>query len=325
MSSTETISRQWDILRLIPRLPRRITVREIHEQLPAADYHVSVRTVQRDLISLSRKFPLSCDEEGRTQCWYWMKDADQLLLPHMTGSMAATLLLARDYLKPVLPAAVLGELDSFFEHASEVLDDTPLKGWNKKVRILDRGPMLIPPKVSGSVRDVVYQGLLENRQITAGYKARNKATHKDYTLNPLGMVVKGGVFYLVVTFAGYTDIRQLALHRMNKAQLLDSKVERPKGYSLKGYIEDDQGFSYPLSPEKIRLELLFDAEAAFHLTETMLAPDQTVDFKKDGRMLVKATVADSDELRWWLRGFGDAVEVKKPRRLAKEFSGNKGD
>jgi len=70
-----------------------------------------------------------------------------------------------------------------------------------------------------------------------------------------------------------------------------------------------------LSPEKIKLEALFVADAAYHLTEVKLSPDQTVEFKKDGRMLVTATVADSDELRWWLRGFGDDVEVRKPKGL----------
>ena len=64
-------------------------------------------------------------------------------------------------------------------------------------------------------------------------------------------------------------------------------------------------------------------EAAFHLPETKLALDQTVEFSKDGRIRVKATVADSDELRWWLRGYRADVEVKKPRQLAKEFTGKK--
>jgi predicted DNA-binding transcriptional regulator YafY len=133
------------------------------------------------------------------------------------------------------------------------------------------------------------------------------------------MVVKGGVFYLVVAFDGHDNVRQVALHRMNKAELLESKTQRPKGYSLKSYIEDEAGFSYPLSPEKIKLELLFDADAGFHLTETKLAPDQVTKIRKDGRIQVNATVADTDELRWWLRGFGGEVEVRKPSTLSREL------
>lgn len=324
MSSVETIARQWDLLEMIPRLPWRISATELHQRITTT-HDVSLRTVQRDLTALETRFPITCEQEGRTQHWHWLENAQQFEIPRMNGSMAATMLLARDYLKPVLPAAVLSELNPYFDRASEVLDETPLKGWNKKVRIIDRGLTLIPPRVNNQVRDVVYQALLQGRQITAGYKARNRDQHKDYTLNPLGMVVKGGVFYLVVTFAGYTDIRQLALHRMNGAELLESKVESPKGYSLTGYIEDDQGFSYPLSPEKIRLELLFAPNIAFHLTEVKLSSDQTEEEMKDGRLRVKATVADSDELRWWLKAYGDDVEVKKPRRLAKQLAIKKGN
>ncbi|MDP7271567.1 MAG: WYL domain-containing protein, partial [Gammaproteobacteria bacterium] len=293
MSSAETISRQWDILQRIPQLPQRATVADIHERLPASEYTVSRRTVQRDLEHLSNKFPINSEPDGRTNHWFWMKGARQVLIPHMSGSMAATMLLVRDYLKPVLPTAVLGELNPFFAHATEVLDNTPLKGWNRKVRILDRGPMLIPPKVNNEVRNVVYQALLENRQIKAGYKARGKDKHKEYTLNPLGMVLKGGVFYLVARFDGHDNARQLALHRMNKAELLSEGAVAPKGFTLKGYIEDEAGFSYPLSPEKIKLDLLFDADAGFSLTEPKLAPDPVTKIRKDGRIQVKATVADT--------------------------------
>ena len=50
MSAAETVSRQWDILNLIPRLPRTISARDIHERLPSAEYDVSLRTIQRDLM-----------------------------------------------------------------------------------------------------------------------------------------------------------------------------------------------------------------------------------------------------------------------------------
>jgi len=314
MSSAETISRQWDVLQRIPQLPARATVAQIHESLPSEHADVSRRTLQRDLDHLSTKFPIECELEGRTHYWYWMKHARQVLLPHMSGSMAATLLMVRDYLKPVMPGSVLSELDPFFEHASGVLEDTRLKSWTKKVRILDRGPMLIPPRVDDAVREAVYEGLLNDLQLSISYKGRGKDKHKDYVVNPLGLVLKGGVFYLVVAFDGHDNVRQVALHRMNKAAVLDSSIVKPKGFSLKGYIEDEQGFSYPLSPEKIKLELLFEPDTAYHLTETRLSPDQTTEMK-NGKLLVKATVADSDELRWWVRGFGEDVRVVKPKWL----------
>jgi len=50
-----------------------------------------------------------------------------------------------------------------------------------------------------------------------------------------------------------------------------------------------------------------------------LSDDQTITEQPDGRMLVTATVQDTSELRWWLLGFGDGVEVLKPLKLRKHF------
>lgn len=36
-------------------------------------------------------------------------------------------------------------------------------------------------------------------------------------------------------------------------------------------------------------------------------------------MLLEATVPDDTQLRWWLKGFGDQVEVIGPKQLRDEF------
>ena len=124
MSASETVSRQWDLLMLIPQHPKRVTVQQVMERLPQTEYDVTRRTVQRDLESLSRKFPITCDLDGRTHHWYWMKAAPLLEIPRMTGSIAIAFLLAREYLKPVLPASVLQELRPYFDRAEAVISKT---------------------------------------------------------------------------------------------------------------------------------------------------------------------------------------------------------
>jgi predicted DNA-binding transcriptional regulator YafY len=65
----------------------------------------------------------------------------------------------------------------------------------------------------------------------------------------------------------------------------------------------------------IRLDARFTAAAANHLHETPLAEDQRIGDEADGRVRVRATVADTPQLRWWLLGFGDAVTVQAPAEL----------
>jgi predicted DNA-binding transcriptional regulator YafY len=78
-------------------------------------------------------------------------------------------------------------------------------------------------------------------------------------------------------------------------------------------------FAYPLRGTTIRLEALFDRKVAIHLGERPLAKDQRLTSREDGRVRLQATVKDTLELRWWLLGFGDKVEVLAPKALRAEF------
>ena len=40
---------------------------------------------------------------------------------------------------------------------------------------------------------------------------------------------------------------------------------------------------------------------------------------ENGKFLLKASLPNTEQLRWWLLGFGDRVEVLKPKSLRKEF------
>ncbi|WP_295409258.1 WYL domain-containing protein [uncultured Thiocystis sp.] len=67
----------------------------------------------------------------------------------------------------------------------------------------------------------------------------------------------------------------------------------------------------------LALRLRMTEATAAHLHETPLAEDQTIanDATVSGWVQVSATVLDSAQLIWWLRGFGDQVEVLAPEPL----------
>ncbi len=70
----------------------------------------------------------------------------------------------------------------------------------------------------------------------------------------------------------------------------------------------------------MRLKLRFKATPAAALYETPLSEDQVITPLEDkGWVLVTATVADTDQLHWWLLGFGSQVEVLEPLELREKF------
>ena len=283
------------------------------------DFEVDVRSVQRDLEKLSGLFPITSDVRGRANYWYWIDRHALTQIPSMTGPTAFVLRLAAEYLKPIVPPSTLRQLDAYFKHADRVLEGTALGRWTDKAAIIRPGPMLKPPPIRDDVQEAVYAALLENRRIEVGYRSKSRARPTRFVLNPLGVVVRAGVVYLVATTWQYDDVRHYVLHRMSAPELLDEPVKVPRGFRLADHIREDRRFSYPLSTGKLELKALFDADAAVHLTESRLATDHRTTEQKDGRVLVEATVPDTADLRWWLLGFGGAVEVLGPETLRTEF------
>jgi len=319
---SDTLMRQWQMLRMIPRHPRKISTAELKQRLADEGFETTQRTIQRDLARLSGIYPLECDERSRPFGWSWMHDADVMDIPGMDSHTALAFWLAGEHLSPMLPRVTLQRLQPHITTAAHVLDNIPTdKGapaWRGKVRVLHRGPELKAPAIAAEVQRQVYDALLRNRRLAVTYRPRGQESEKEYEINPLGLVLKDGITYLVCSMWDYPDVRLLTLHRMQVAQVLDKPASAPDGFDLDDYIASGE-LDFAIG-EAIRLKALFAEGTAFHLDERPLSEDQTIEAQPDGRMLLTATVQDTAELRWWLLGFGDQVEVLAPSELRQHFA-----
>ena len=319
---TDTALRILATLQAIPQHPRSKSTRQIWEELRARDldFDVTVRSIQRNLEKLSTTFPIAADTHGPANHWYWVDKTALTQLPAMSPPTALVLCMAREYLSVALPPAALQQLDAYFRHADRVLGNLPLGRWRDRAKIIQRGPVLKPPSIPSGVQSAVYDALLDGRQLDVAYLNRTDRRAKRLLLNPLGVVVREGVVYLVATAADFADVRHYALHRMRGATVTDRTARAPKGFRLAKHVQEDQRFSYPAGTKKLELKALFHAEVAIHLTESRLSADHRTTVQQDGRVLVEATVSDTADLRWWLLGFGPSAEVLGPPSLRKEFA-----
>lgn len=81
----ETLLRQWAMLRLIPRYPRRVDTNRLQDELNQQGFPITLRSIQRDLNKLSAVLPIGCDQ-SKPQGWWWQADAD--LLEKWSGKFA---------------------------------------------------------------------------------------------------------------------------------------------------------------------------------------------------------------------------------------------
>lgn len=321
-SHSDTLSRQWLMLQWIPRHPRRVTARELVERLQAEGHTVSKRTVERDLAELSEVFPLTADERNKPFGWNWQKDAPQFSVPGMSPLQALVLNLAHSHMDSLLPAHLLKPLEPYFRQANATLQrslgKSGLRAWNKRVAVVQPTQPLLPPKVNDKALAAVHTALAEERQIELRYRRRAADKTMTYRVHPLGLVYRG-VGYLVCTIADYEDPRMFALHRIESAKALDVAARIPAGFDLQTYARSGSfGF---MDNGPIKLVLRMEAPAAEHLRETPLSEDQTiVTDKRDGWLRVAATVHDTSQLRWWMLGFSNQVEVIAPPAVRKDFA-----
>lgn len=316
---TATLARQWDLLMNIPAHPNWRSTRELHERMRDLDHAVDIRTVQRDLDALSSAFMITTEDRGKARYWQWMRGAAGLEIPGMSRPTALVFQQASRYLRPLMPGSVLALLESYFQRAGEILAHTKLADWDRKVMHIAAGPALTSPEIDPAVRDIVYEALLDGLQFEADYLRRYETEVNRYTVHPLGIVTREGIVYLVCTLWDYDNPVQLALHRIQAARPLQRPAKTPRAFNLEDYVRHEAAFSYPVSKKQIRLKARFDEGAAHHLTERRLAADQRLRPTSDGLYELTATVADTADLRWWLLGFGDGVEVLGPKGLREEI------
>jgi len=322
MASKDSMFRQWNMLRLVPRAPLSITAAEITERLAQAEYPIDKRTVERDLKALESVFPLMVDESAKPFKWSWRRDGAIFSLPGMSVPEALTLTMVEQYLQRQLPPSTLDALQPHFSAAAQTLaaidESTQTKAWLGKVRSIPSAQPLLPAEVDEQYQRTVYDALMKDRQLKVHYQKRDGSAPTVYeSVHPLAIVQKAGTVYLVCMFSDYEDARTIALHRVKQAEMLYLPARRKTGFDIDSFIAEGQ-FGIANGGE-IRLQAVFARAAGEHLAETPLSKDQVLYSESADTLRLIATVPRTRALTWWLLGFGDGVVVHEPADLREEI------
>lgn len=301
-----------------------VSVPEVLNFLLDKGIDVTARTVQRDMKALSEVF---MDIESKVLKdggfgWYWNDKAKVILLSGLSPNQALSFILVRKYLSQLFPEATLKELEPFFEYSEKVLHG--LKGnalvkWPEKIAVVHPVQPLLAPQINGNFQKIISTALLENKKLKLDY-VRLDGERSKYTVNPVGLVFRGHVIYLIAVKVDTGEQRQFALHRIKKAEKLPADAD-PISLTLQEYLEQgNMGFAWnawntDTLLQEITFKCIFEAKSAKYLTETPLSKDQEITPYQDGYVLVKATVRYTEQLVWWIRGYGSAIEVLEPLEL----------
>lgn len=319
--SRMTITRQWELLKLLPSRSPGLTSRDLEQVLVGEGFDVSKRTVERDLSELSRLFPITCNAKSKPYGWYWAKDAS-IDMPGISVAEALSLSLIEQIMQPLLPKTVLESVQPRFRQAKNKLNGLrhpqKLANWADKVAHVSATLPLQPPEIKPLVLETVQHALLHDNVLNVTYCSMQKTEPTTLKLHPLGLVQRAAITYLVATAEPYEQPRLFALQRIKKAKQTEHKSTTPDGFSLQSYL--DSGALQFSSGKDIVLKVkLLSDDVIRSLTESPLSEDQSIEPCDDGAVLV-ANVKDSWQIRWWILSYAELVEVLAPEDMREEVA-----
>jgi len=286
----------------------------------ARHLEVSVRTIYRDVEALSGAgIPVYVERGPRGGVWLidgYRTDltglspgeAEALFLLDIPGpidqlGVASELKQARHKLAAALPQ---GRRPVAERLRQRVHVDTT--GW-------DQAP--VPASHLATVADAV----LTDRRIAMTY-VRSDNVEVQRRVDPLGLVLKGGIWYLV-GYAGRWDV-VYRLSRVRSVEVLPDPCRRPPDFELAGYwdrwLADFQSWRGGTTV-RVRLDRLAAAELPRHLGEAVRGQVLAgVAAARNGPVELELFFESVADARSSLLGLAGAVEVVSPAELRAELA-----
>jgi predicted DNA-binding transcriptional regulator YafY len=285
----------------------RLSARNLARRL-----EVSPRTIYRDMDALSGAGIPVLAERGSGGGWTLLDDY-RTKLTALTTAEIQTLVLARPSrlladlgLHQAAEAALLKLLAALpdvvrrdAEYARQRIHVDPT-GWNDSEENVTALPIL---------QEAVWQ----ERKLHLTYRRRDEAP-VERTVNPLGLVAKGRIWYLVGTVDGAP--RTYRVSRIEEARIADETAVRPPDFDLAafwGQSSADFAAALPRYPVQVRMDagslpMLRFLGRYIHVLRAAPADD-------DGWLELELEFNSEEDACRHLLGFGPRVEILEPRAL----------
>jgi proteasome accessory factor B len=289
-------------LTLLAGRPHGFTTRELAQRMD-----ITQRTAQRDLVALQEIAPLhQVENRWRLVEGYVLPKVNFTLHEAMALLLAGRLMLryadrqnlvttsAFEKLAAVLPEALRTPLMETAEQLSEKPADA---GYTKAMVTLTTA-------------------WAERRKVAITYAsgATSERVVWPLFLEPSAI---GHSCYLIAHDEKSKAIRSFKVERIKAIKLLEQRFDPPLGFSVGNHLAN--AWTIWSSSQPVDVELLFSANVADRVLETNWHPSQVVEKRADGKVRVRLTVASTVEIRHWILGWGDEVEVVKPLELREEM------
>jgi predicted DNA-binding transcriptional regulator YafY len=171
------------------------------------------------------------------------------------------------------------------------------------------------PRVDDALLESLRQAILTQRRVRLRHRKVAEGRPAWQTVGPLGFLY-GSRHYLVAWSEQRRKVVLFRLSRIDRVEALASGFEGPEDFDLDAFARRSFGV---FQEEAFDVAWRFLPRAAAEAREYLFHPDQTVEERPDGSLVVRFRAGGLYEMAWHLFSWGRDVEILEPQALRREM------
>jgi len=157
------------------------------------------------------------------------------------------------------------------------------------------------------------RAIKRRRRVSICYNSLFDGAVIEVELSPYHLMYNRRAWYVIGFSALHKSIRTFKLNRIRRLKVLDRGFTGGEGFDLNEYL----GKAWAMIPEGrlYNVKLRFLPKVAENAAEVQWHSTQRVRRNDDGSVTMEFRVDGLEEISWWILGYGDQVEVIRPKAL----------
>ena len=313
MARGDQLGRQWRIIQTLITSKIGKSAADLAEDLDC-----NPRTVYRDLEALQAAgFPIYIEKVDGKNLWSLLDTMrHHIPIPFNLMELMA-LYFSRDMMKVFKDTVFYDNLESLFNKIKTTLPKESLNYLVRVEQIFHLG--LKPYKDYSRFKEIINQvhiAAINKKTVEIVYFTMSRKKETRRKVNPYRVWFFNGTFYLIGFCHYRREVRIFALDRIKMLHQIRETFEVPGDFDPNEFLRASFGI---FQGEPTPVKIWFSSQVAGYIKEKIWHESQKLETQEDGSLLFEANVAGSEEIKYWILGWGANARVLEPEFLKEEI------
>ncbi len=164
---------------------------------------------------------------------------------------------------------------------------------------------------------LIYEASIAKKQLLLSYYGIDTKDTTERMVDPYAFKLNFGIWYLIGFCHLRGEIRTFRIDRIRQSEVLNKSFDIPENFNIDDYFLGSWGI---MKGPEYKVRLKFSASIADFISECSWHPSQKLSKNKDGSINAEFNVDGLSEIKIWVMGFGENVEVLEPSELKEDIA-----